>query len=419
MICSVKTLGISGIQGSEISAECFISNGLPGFDIVGLPDAAVKEARDRVRAAAKSSGMTFPVSRITVNLAPASLRKAGTHYDLPILLSILAASGVVRRPKSTTAFLGEVGLDGTVRSVSGVLPMALEAKRAGIQALFVPAENAAEATLANGPAIYPVRTVRELADALNGEIQLQHHVAAVSQVKGIAQASRSIRTIGGLAVGAHAVFTVEDFHIIIAVLALAIAEAVVHAGEGIAAAHAAGALQAILGDEDHVHLAVFLGLVVGIGGGIISLGHGGNVAVGIVGVSIASACPVGADGDGSDLPGGGVCIGIAISVLCGQDRPSLPGQYLFRYPSVAVIFKGQVTTLVCDDANATAHRYYSTPKIFCTCRNWKIFVNSCKFPHFHDPKFRVTAKSPTVSHPPGRGACCRARRIFNLNDCRW
>ena len=173
MICSIKTLGISGIQGSLITAECYISNGLPGFDIVGLPDAAVKEARERVRAAAKSSGIAFPVSRITVNLAPASLKKAGTHYDLPILLSVLAASGAVRRPKSTSAFLGEVGLDGSIRSVSGVLPMALEAKKQGIQALFVPAENAAEATLADGPAVYPVRNVRELADALNGEIRLE------------------------------------------------------------------------------------------------------------------------------------------------------------------------------------------------------------------------------------------------------
>ena len=173
MICSVKTLGITGICGNLIAAECYISNGLPGFDIVGLPDAAVKEARERVRAAAKSSGLTFPVSRITVNLAPASLKKAGTHYDLPILLSILSASGAVRRPKSTSAFLGEVGLDGSIRAVSGVLPMALEAKRVGIQALFVPAENAAEATLAGGPDIYPVRTLRELADALNGETQLQ------------------------------------------------------------------------------------------------------------------------------------------------------------------------------------------------------------------------------------------------------
>ena len=173
MICSVKTLGINGIQGSAITAECYISQGLPGFDIVGLPDAAVKEARDRVRAAAKSSHLTFPVSRITVNLAPASVKKAGTHYDLPILLSILAAAGAVRRPKSTSAFLGEVGLDGTVRPVSGVLPMALAAKASGIQALFVPAENAPEATLARGPAIYPVHTVAELAAGLNGEIQLQ------------------------------------------------------------------------------------------------------------------------------------------------------------------------------------------------------------------------------------------------------
>ena len=125
MICSVKTLGISGIQGSLVTAECFISNGLPGFDIVGLPDAAVKEARERVRAAAKSSGLSFPVSRITVNLAPASRKKTGTHYDLPILLSILSACGSVRRPRSDSAFLGEVSLDGKIRSVTGVLPMAL------------------------------------------------------------------------------------------------------------------------------------------------------------------------------------------------------------------------------------------------------------------------------------------------------
>ena len=173
MICSVKTLGVSGIRGSLVTAECYISSGLPGFDIVGLPDAAVKEARERVRAAAKSSGLSFPVSRITVNLAPASLKKAGTHYDLPILLSILAAAGAVRRPRSTSAFLGEVSLDGGIRPVSGVLPMALAAKREGIQYLFVPAENAAEATLARGPVVIPVRTVAELAQGLNGEIELK------------------------------------------------------------------------------------------------------------------------------------------------------------------------------------------------------------------------------------------------------
>ena len=173
MICSVHTLGISGIRGSSVVAECYISNGLPGFDIVGLPDAAVKEARERVRAAAKNSGLHFPTSRITVNLAPANLKKAGTHYDLPILLSIMAACGGIRRPRSSSAFLGEVSLDGQVRPISGVLPMALAAKRDGIETLFVPAENAPEATLARGPAIIPVHNVRELAAGLNGEITLE------------------------------------------------------------------------------------------------------------------------------------------------------------------------------------------------------------------------------------------------------
>ena len=168
MICSVRTMCISGIMGSLVTAEAFISNGLPGFDVVGLPDAAVKEARERVRAAVKSSSMRFPVSHITINLAPASLKKTGSHFDLPILLAIMAAAGEIRRPGEDCAFLGEVALDGTVRSVSGVLPMALAAKQEGIRTVFVPAANAPEATLARGPKIIPVHTVRQLADGLNG-----------------------------------------------------------------------------------------------------------------------------------------------------------------------------------------------------------------------------------------------------------
>ena len=168
MICSVRTMCISGIRGSLVTAEAFISNGLPGFDVVGLPDAAVKEARERVRAAVKSSSMRFPVSHITINLAPASLKKTGSHFDLPILLAIMAAAGEIRCPGEDCAFLGEVALDGTVRGVSGVLPMVLAARQEGINTVFVPAANAPEATLARGPKIIPVHTVRQLADGLNG-----------------------------------------------------------------------------------------------------------------------------------------------------------------------------------------------------------------------------------------------------------
>ena len=171
MICSIRTMTVVGVQGHLISTECYITNGLPAFDIVGLPDAAVKEARERVRAAAKTSGLPFPISRITVNLAPANLRKSGTHFDLAILLGILCASGSVRHPGTDSAFLGEVSLDGRIRSVPGVLPMAIAAKKAGLKRVFVPAENAAEATLARGPAIIPVKTVAQVAAILNRQAE--------------------------------------------------------------------------------------------------------------------------------------------------------------------------------------------------------------------------------------------------------
>ena len=167
MLCTIRSMGISGIRGSGVAVECYISNGLPSFEIVGLPDAAVKEARERVRAAAKSCGARFPASKITVNLAPANLKKAGTHYDLPILLSILCASSAVKTPDESCAFIGEVSLDGSVRPVSGVLPMAIAARRAGIKKLYVPAHNAPEATLARGAAVIPVHSVKELIDSLN------------------------------------------------------------------------------------------------------------------------------------------------------------------------------------------------------------------------------------------------------------
>ncbi len=172
MVSKVRSLGLHGIGGYEVGVECFLSNGLPGFDVVGLPDAAVKEARDRVRAAIKSSGLKFPVSRLTVNLAPADTRKAGTVYDLPILLGILLCTGDLKQLPADAAFLGELSLAGELRPVRGALPMALSARRQGIRSLFVPADNAAEAAFAEDVTVYPVRTVAELLSHLRGETPL-------------------------------------------------------------------------------------------------------------------------------------------------------------------------------------------------------------------------------------------------------
>ena len=173
MLCEVRSLGLSGISGYEVRAECDLSAGLPAFEIVGLPDAAVKEARDRVRAAIKNCGFTFPVSRITVNLAPANQRKGGTVYDLPILAGILAAGGQLRLDGPDSAYVGELSLSGSLRPVVGMLPMALAARRAGIKRLYVPAPSAAEATLAGGLEVYPVESVGQLAAHLRGEAHLE------------------------------------------------------------------------------------------------------------------------------------------------------------------------------------------------------------------------------------------------------
>ena len=169
MVVNVRSLGLTGLSGFEVNVECFLSGGLPAFDVVGLPDAAVREARERVRAAVKNCGAKFPVSRITVNLAPASQRKEGTVYDLPMALGILTASEEIRTLPADAAFIGELSLSGSLRPIAGVLPMALFARRAGIRQLFVPAENAAEATLAGDLTVYGVETLSQLVLHLRGD----------------------------------------------------------------------------------------------------------------------------------------------------------------------------------------------------------------------------------------------------------
>lgn len=172
MFARIASLGVTGLSGYEVQVETDISGGLPQFVLVGLPDSAVKESSERVRSAIKNLGYRWPSSHVTVNLAPADVRKTGPVYDLPVFLGILAAQGLIPVPQPGQIFLGELGLDGTLRPVAGVLPMALAAARAGASALFVPAENAAEAAVAEGVAVYGARTAREVVQHLTGEALL-------------------------------------------------------------------------------------------------------------------------------------------------------------------------------------------------------------------------------------------------------
>ncbi|MBO4914714.1 MAG: YifB family Mg chelatase-like AAA ATPase [Oscillospiraceae bacterium] len=173
MVTTVRSLGLHGVSGYEVSVECFLSGGLPSFDVVGLGDTAVKESRERVRAAVKNCGAKFPVSRITVNLAPAGQRKEGTVYDLPIFLGLLRCAEELPELPADAAFIGELSLTGALRGINGVLPMAMAAARAGIKTLYVPAVNSAEATLADGLTVYPVSDVAGLVAHLRGEMPIE------------------------------------------------------------------------------------------------------------------------------------------------------------------------------------------------------------------------------------------------------
>lgn len=172
MFAKVNSFGVRGLAGFAVTAEADISGGLPQLSIVGLPDSAVKEAADRVRSAVKNLGFAWPTSRITVNLAPADVRKTGPLYDLPVFLALLCAAGQLPAPGAHQAFIGELSLDGMLRPVQGILPMALAAAECGVTELFVPAENAAEAATADRVTVYGAHTARQVADHLRGEAQL-------------------------------------------------------------------------------------------------------------------------------------------------------------------------------------------------------------------------------------------------------
>ena len=173
LFAKVTSLGLFGMDAYKVIVEADISGGLPRFDIVGLPDTAVSESRERVRSAIKNANLQYPVSRITVNLAPADMKKEGPLYDLPILIALLCANDQLKGVTDDMAFIGELSLDGELRKVNGVLPMVLCAKKSGIKKIFIPNDNISEGAVVQGIEVYPVKTVFQLLKHLTGMEEIQ------------------------------------------------------------------------------------------------------------------------------------------------------------------------------------------------------------------------------------------------------
>ncbi|MTI79896.1 MAG: YifB family Mg chelatase-like AAA ATPase [Firmicutes bacterium] len=183
MLAIVNSIALQGLEGVIVKVEVDVSNGLPGLDLVGLPDAAVRESKERVRAAIKNSGFEFPVKRITVNLAPADIRKEGPVYDLPIAIGILAASEQIDVNKCIEyIFMGELSLDGAIRLVNGSLPAALAAKEQSYTKMVVPASNAGEAALVQGVEVFPASDLTQLVSDLKNRDEMKPQQVDVNKL---------------------------------------------------------------------------------------------------------------------------------------------------------------------------------------------------------------------------------------------
>lgn len=172
MVAKTYSMGLFGMQAFTVEVETDLSAGLPAFELVGLPDAAVRESRDRVRSALKNCGFDFPVSRITMNLAPADMRKEGPIYDLPLLISLLQASHQLNAPTKSSVFIGELSLSGDVRPIKGVLPMVMKAQESGFEQIFIPIDNAEEAGVVKGIDVFAIKSVQQLVLHLTGKEKL-------------------------------------------------------------------------------------------------------------------------------------------------------------------------------------------------------------------------------------------------------
>jgi len=173
MVSLIHSGALSGIDGYLVEVEVNLAAGLPGMSIVGLPDAAIKESSDRVTAAIKNTGLDLPLHKITVNLAPADIRKEGSAFDLPIALGILAANGLIPSERlKKFVILGELSLDGRVKPVRGILSLTAMARDQGMEGILLPASNAAEASVVEGVNVIPVETLPQALEYLNGELEI-------------------------------------------------------------------------------------------------------------------------------------------------------------------------------------------------------------------------------------------------------
>jgi magnesium chelatase family protein len=173
MYSKLKTSVLQGLNGHIVDVEIDLSKGLPAFNIVGLPDTAIKESKERVRSAIKNSGFEFPLNRITINLAPANLKKDGSQMDLSIAIGILAAAEIVKLPDANCIYLGELSLDGSVNPIIGALPMIISMREYGIKKFIIPEQNKDECAIIEDVDIIPVSTLKQVCDFLNGKLTIE------------------------------------------------------------------------------------------------------------------------------------------------------------------------------------------------------------------------------------------------------